>query len=220
MLSSLYIENIAVIEKCQIDFSRGFTVLTGETGAGKSIVIDAINAVLGQRIARDMIRTGAASAYVSAVFNDISPQACQVMEQLGYQLEEDGTLLLQRVDNPLIQSLCENRVTQSRIAQRHQQLVFFAVDHLLGGKRKIDEIFSNCTRKRAAQGSEHFFGFFGGQFQKRLVKLRDDFTLVIDITSANMGDVVFFGLKAAANFRNFFFVHAKPPETYGALFYI
>ncbi|HIS69341.1 MAG TPA: DNA repair protein RecN [Candidatus Gallacutalibacter stercoravium] len=96
MLSSLYIENIAVIEKCQIDFSRGFTVLTGETGAGKSIVIDAINAVLGQRIARDMIRTGAASAYVSAVFNDISPQACQVMEQLGYQLEEDGTLLLQR----------------------------------------------------------------------------------------------------------------------------
>ena len=59
MLQTLYIENIAVIERCSIDFNRGLNVLTGETGAGKSIIIDAINAILGQRTSRDIIRPGA-----------------------------------------------------------------------------------------------------------------------------------------------------------------
>ena len=62
MLQTLYIENIAVIEKSAIDFSSGLNVLTGETGAGKSIIIDAINAIMGQRTSRDIIRTGASSA--------------------------------------------------------------------------------------------------------------------------------------------------------------
>ena len=66
MLSKLYIENIAVIERAEIDFSRGFNVLTGETGAGKSILVDSINAVLGQRTSRELIRTGADRAFVSA----------------------------------------------------------------------------------------------------------------------------------------------------------
>ena len=68
MLSQLYIENIAVIERVTIDFSNQLNVLTGETGAGKSILIDAINAILGQRTSRDLIRTGASSAVVSALF--------------------------------------------------------------------------------------------------------------------------------------------------------
>ena len=72
MLSQLYIENIAVIERVTIDFSNQLNVLTGETGAGKSILIDAINAILGQRISRDLIRTGASSAVVSALFTEIS----------------------------------------------------------------------------------------------------------------------------------------------------
>lgn len=67
MLVSLQIENIAVIEKAAIAFDAGFNALTGETGAGKSIVIDAINAVLGERISRDLVRTGAGSAGVSAL---------------------------------------------------------------------------------------------------------------------------------------------------------
>ena len=71
MLSLLHIENIAVIESADISFDRGFNVLTGETGAGKSIVIDAISAVLGERAYRDMIRTGAAKASVRAVFMDV-----------------------------------------------------------------------------------------------------------------------------------------------------
>ena len=71
MLSLLHIENIAVIECADISFDRGFNVLTGETGAGKSIVIDAISAILGQRAYRDMIRTGSSKASVRAVFTDV-----------------------------------------------------------------------------------------------------------------------------------------------------
>ena len=71
MLSLLHIENIAVIESADISFDRGFNVLTGETGAGKSIVIDAISAILGQRAYRDMIRTGTSKASVRAVFTDV-----------------------------------------------------------------------------------------------------------------------------------------------------
>ncbi|MBQ1974355.1 MAG: AAA family ATPase, partial [Ruminococcus sp.] len=73
MLKTLYIENIAVIEKTSIDFSGGLNVLTGETGAGKSIIIDAINAIMGQRTSRDIIRTGEKTAFVSALFEDVNP---------------------------------------------------------------------------------------------------------------------------------------------------
>ncbi|MBE6974958.1 MAG: DNA repair protein RecN, partial [Ruminococcaceae bacterium] len=75
MLSLLHIENIAVIERSDISFDRGFNVLTGETGAGKSIVIDAISAILGERAYRDMIRTGSAKASVRAVFTDVPQYA-------------------------------------------------------------------------------------------------------------------------------------------------
>ena len=71
MLSLLHIENIAVIERADISFDNGFNILTGETGAGKSIVIDAISAILGERAYRDMIRTGASKASVRAVFTDV-----------------------------------------------------------------------------------------------------------------------------------------------------
>ncbi len=71
MLSTLHIENIAVIEQAEISFDSGFNVLTGETGAGKSIVIDAISAILGERASREMIRTGAQKAFVSAIFTGV-----------------------------------------------------------------------------------------------------------------------------------------------------
>lgn len=96
MLSQLYIENIAVIEKASIDFDAGFNVLTGETGAGKSIVIDSIGAVLGERTSRELIRTGAKSATVSAVFRLEEGRAAEKLAELGYAPEEDGTLMIQR----------------------------------------------------------------------------------------------------------------------------
>ena len=83
MLSELYIENIAVIEKSNISFSKGLNVLTGETGAGKSIVIDSIGAVLGFRTSRELVRTGADKAVVSALFTDISSRAIKALEDMG-----------------------------------------------------------------------------------------------------------------------------------------
>lgn len=95
MLSNLYIENIAVIEKTSIDFKKGLNVMTGETGAGKSIVIDSINAVLGNRTSKELIRTGASSAFVSAEFTNLSEKAIEVIYEAGFELE-DGELLIQR----------------------------------------------------------------------------------------------------------------------------
>lgn len=93
MLSNIYIENIAVIEKANIDFDDAFNILTGETGAGKSIIIDSINAIMGQRMSRDLIRSGAASAFVSATFTDVSKSAIAVLEELGYEPEDDSFIL-------------------------------------------------------------------------------------------------------------------------------
>lgn len=103
MLELLHIENIAIIERSEITFERGFNVLTGETGAGKSIVIDAMSAVLGQRTSRDLIRTGANKAFVSAWFSGIKADFC---EDLGLAPDEDGNLMLQREIYPDGKNVC------------------------------------------------------------------------------------------------------------------
>ena len=95
MLTNLYIENIAVIEKSNIDFTAGLNVLTGETGAGKSIVIDSINAVLGKRSSHGIIRSGAEAAFVSATFEDVSDLVQKKLGTMGFSAE-DGTLILSR----------------------------------------------------------------------------------------------------------------------------
>lgn len=95
MITSLYIENIAVIEKTNIEFKDGFNVLTGETGAGKSILINAINAVLGQRTSKDIIRTGAKNAVVIATFENINENIKDLLEENGFKIDDD-TLILQR----------------------------------------------------------------------------------------------------------------------------
>lgn len=96
MLKYLHIENIAVIESSDIEFSSGFNVLTGETGAGKSIVIDAINAVLGERTSKDLIRAGCSEASVSAVFGDLSEKTLKRLEEYDLSPDEDGNLLISR----------------------------------------------------------------------------------------------------------------------------
>lgn len=96
MLSQLFIQNIAVIEKAQVAFEKGLNVFTGETGAGKSIVIDAINAVLGNRTSRDLVRTGAPKALVTALFEGIGDETKEQLLFMGFEPEEDGSLLLSR----------------------------------------------------------------------------------------------------------------------------
>lgn len=95
MLSELYIENLAVIEKATIGFSDKLNVFTGETGAGKSILINGINAILGQRVTKDIVRTGTDKAVISALFTDIGDNVLQVLDELGISAE-DGQLFLTR----------------------------------------------------------------------------------------------------------------------------
>jgi len=99
MLESLYIENIAVIDKAELRIGEGLTCLTGETGAGKSIIIDSIRAVLGERTGREVIRTGARSAQVTALFSNLNDKVLHKLEELALPEGEDGELLLQRSVN-------------------------------------------------------------------------------------------------------------------------
>lgn len=94
MLSSLQIENVAVIQKANVHFEKGLNVLTGETGAGKSILIDSINAILGNRTSKDLVRTGAAKAVIRAAFEDVPPAVPDSLEKAGYERSE--ALLLSR----------------------------------------------------------------------------------------------------------------------------
>lgn len=96
MLKTLEIENIAVIEKTNVEFSQGLNVLTGETGAGKSIVVDSINAILGERTSKELVRHCADNAYVSAYFEDISQLTMAKLDELGFECEEDNSLLITR----------------------------------------------------------------------------------------------------------------------------
>ncbi len=96
MLGLLHIENIAVIQKTDVDFREGFNVLTGETGAGKSIIIDSIGALLGERTSRDLIRSGERFAAVSGWFTAPGEKAEKILAEAGAELSPDGTLSLER----------------------------------------------------------------------------------------------------------------------------
>ena len=115
MLQLLHIENIAVIERADIAFGPGFNALTGETGAGKSIVIDSLGAVLGARTSRDLIRTGAEKAFVSAAFDGVDP-ALPALAETGVE-PEDGMLLLQRDLYPDGKNVCRANGRPITVAQ-------------------------------------------------------------------------------------------------------
>ena len=107
MLKTLDIENIAVIEKASVNFSGGLNVLTGETGAGKSIVVDSINAIMGESTSRELVRYGADNAYVSAYFDDICDSALNKLKEFDIELEEDNSLLISRKISANGKSLCK-----------------------------------------------------------------------------------------------------------------
>ncbi len=97
MLSSLHIENVAVIKNADIDFSGGFSVLTGETGAGKSIIIDSLGLILGAKQSKDIIRNGEEFARVSAIFTSLSEYSLMGLGELGILADDDGILMIERV---------------------------------------------------------------------------------------------------------------------------
>lgn len=107
MLRTLDIENIAVIEKASVNFSDGLNVLTGETGAGKSIVVDSINAIMGERTSKELVRHNTDYGFVSAYFDDISKSICDKLKELGIEIDEENSLLLSRKISSNGKSLCK-----------------------------------------------------------------------------------------------------------------
>ena len=138
MLFLLHIENIALIESADIRFGQGFNALTGETGAGKSIVIDSISAVLGERTSRDLIRTGAKSAFVSAVFCDLP--ALKWFDESGIRPDENGELLLEREIQSDGRNQCRvngRPLTVSQLRQLGQQILNIHGQH--DGQQLLNE---------------------------------------------------------------------------------
>ncbi|MEA4965587.1 MAG: DNA repair protein RecN [Oscillospiraceae bacterium] len=149
MLSLLHIENIAVIEQAEISFDRGFNVLTGETGAGKSIVIDAISAILGERAYRDVIRTGAGKAFVSAIFTEIPQLTWFAENQVPWDAAE---LLIQRELYQDGKNICRvngRPVTVTLLRQLGQQLIS------IHGQHDSQQLFDESTHLRILDLSAH-----------------------------------------------------------------
>lgn len=96
MLLNLQVKNLALIEKAEVSFSEGLNILTGETGAGKSIIIGSVNMALGGKTSRDMIRQGADYAYVELVFSVDDPVKRKRLEELDLDLPEDGTIIISK----------------------------------------------------------------------------------------------------------------------------
>ncbi|MBQ9914065.1 MAG: DNA repair protein RecN [Clostridia bacterium] len=147
MLSSLKIENVAVIEYSEIMFDRGLNILTGETGAGKSIIIDAINAVLGERTSKDIIRSGADKAKVTAYFEELPTHTLKALEELGIDCEDDSSLLITRIINSDGRNICRvngNSVTVSMLKAIGRELITICgqhdSQHLLVKEHHIDFI--------------------------------------------------------------------------------
>ena len=138
MLSLLHIENIAVIQTADIQFDGGFNALTGETGAGKSIVVDAIGAIIGERTSRELIRTGAKSALVNAVFTAL-PDLDWFREN-GCGPDEEGNLLIQREIQPDGKNICRingRLITVSQLRQLGRLLLNIHGQH--DGQQLLDE---------------------------------------------------------------------------------
>lgn len=164
MLTALHIENIAIIERLDLDFQAGFTVLTGETGAGKSIIIDSILLLLGNKASKDLIRTGADAGIVSAGFCALSPEALRILSENGLSPDDDGNITIYRKigadgrNNARINGIS---VTVSLLKELGEHLINIHGQHdgvlLLDSKRHLgylDEFASISTEDYAAAYSE------------------------------------------------------------------
>ena len=147
MLKFLHIENIAVIERSDIEFSSGFNVLTGETGAGKSIVIDSINAVLGERTSRELIRAGCDTAEVSAVFGELDNATAAALSDIGVVPDDDGNIVIRRrlsVAGKGLIKLNDRPVTATELKEVGRHLVNIHGQHdnqaLLDPERHLDYV--------------------------------------------------------------------------------
>ena len=173
MLAALHIENIAVIKKLDIELTEGFTVLTGETGAGKSIIIDSINLILGAKPEKELIRSGESFAMVSGLFSDINEKSLKNFERIGIIADEEGNVLIQRTINLDGKSqiringrsvtLSHLREVASDLISIHGQSDTYAITE---AKNQLDiiDLYSHCEDVIAEYKSKY----------ENLVKIRSD----------------------------------------------
>ena len=140
MLQLLHIENIAVIERADIELDKGLTVLSGETGAGKSIVIDSIGALLGKRVSRDLVRSGAQKGFVSAVFTDLPRALRELLDELALSGDEPDTLYVQRQISADGKSTCRVNMKPASAAVLRQLAPYLIDIHGQNdGQKLLDE---------------------------------------------------------------------------------
>ncbi|MBD9097294.1 MAG: DNA repair protein RecN [Ruminococcaceae bacterium] len=180
MLSQMYIENIAVIDRATVDFTEGFNVFTGETGAGKSIVIDAIHAILGERFSRDLIRNGESRASVTACFTALSPTVKEALEDMGYDPEDE--LVIYRCVNEDGKNICKingRPATVSILRDLSDRLVDIHGQHdnqaLLSQQRHIEYIDAYAENEALLLQYKAEYAAYR-KLQKRLEEMSDDDT--------------------------------------------
>lgn len=164
MLKTINIENIAVIEKAEIEFSEGLNVLTGETGAGKSIVVDSINAILGERTSRELVRNGSDYAFVSAFFDNAADNVIEKIKSFGFDADADDGVLVTRKITANGKSVCKingNSVTVSMLKEVGQLLVNIHGQHdsqaLLNPDKHFEFIDMMCGDKSILQSYKECF---------------------------------------------------------------
>ena len=163
MLKELYIENLAVIEKASIEFTKNLNVFTGETGAGKSILINGINAILGQRVTKDIVRTGTDKAVISALFTDLGSNVLNKLEEVGIETE-DGQLFLSREirsDGGSVARINQRAVNVSVLREIGEQLVNIHGQHdnqiLMAPERHIDILDSYAESESLIEDYQQSF---------------------------------------------------------------
>jgi DNA repair protein RecN (Recombination protein N) len=161
LLRQLEIENIALIDHVSIDFENRLNILTGETGAGKSIIIDSINAILGDRISKDLIRTGKEKALVEAIFQIEGDRLDDIFESLGIEAEEDGTLILTR----------EFSVTGKNVCRINGKMVTVSTLRSVG--ERIIDIHGQHDNQSLLRTESHIelLDLFGGEVIERLKQI-------------------------------------------------
>ncbi len=171
MLDFLHIENIAVIELADIDFYSGFNVLTGETGAGKSIIIDSINAVLGARTSKDVIRSGCNTACVIAQFSDINESALAVLSENDLSPDENGKVIIQRnlsLDSKTSFRVCGRPVNAATVRELGKYLINIHGQH---DNQSLLDVDKHCGFIDKLAENDAVFGEYTAEF-KNFVALR------------------------------------------------
>lgn len=172
MIKLLHIENVAVIEKADIEFTRGLNVLTGETGSGKSIVIDSLCAVTGKRTSRDLIRTGAEYASVTAVFSDIDKHLSEVLAENGIEPDSSGELFITRRVSNDGKSVCRVNNTPVSVATLKDI-----------GEMLIDIHGQNDGRKLLDEGFHLSYLDIYGEITDKVKEYQDVYESLVDTTA-------------------------------------